>query len=202
MEVTSKPVARLRSPHPRPSGEVGSSAPYLRKEIRLRLQITRATMGRATKTSINCQASYPKTCQAFRKRSRTIHDHDSNRLQSWPLRSQKRRTRFASWSAAKSAGRFCCLVGPDLASGPHPNSGPAVAAPLPARETLSKTPQTDLVTEVTEHKQEFTEKDFAVWSWSVWIHLWVKPAIAFTPCNALCPPACLCDLCGKLRFLG
>jgi hypothetical protein len=33
-------------------------------------------------------------------------------------------------------------------------------------------PQTDLVTEATEHNQEFTEKIFGEgWSWKVWIRL-------------------------------
>jgi len=64
-------------------------------------------------------------------------------------------------------------------------------------------PQTDLVTEATEHKQEFTEKDFRIWSWGVWIHLVGEAHDCIYSDATLCaPPACLCDLCVKLRFLG
>jgi hypothetical protein len=31
-------------------------------------------------------------------------------------------------------------------------------------------PQTDLVTEVTEYKQEFTEKELGIWTWKIRIH--------------------------------
>jgi hypothetical protein len=64
-------------------------------------------------------------------------------------------------------------------------------------------PQTDFVTEATEHKHEVTEEDFGLWSWKVWVHLVGETRDCIYSDATLCaPPSCLCDLWGNLRILG
>ena len=83
------------------------------------------------------------------------------------------------------------------------NSSPAMSPTLrsgePLRVTLNS--QTDLVPEATEHEQEFTEKGLGTWGRKVWIHPRCEHRCCVCSDAILCaPPACLGDLCVKLRF--